>query len=102
MFEKARKEMIMKKFSRLSITTVAVVLPAGCGKASYNDNPNFIQRADITSKNAGGITVEHSTWGKKIAFRYADEHCESMGKVATYLGASQQYGPDVISTWRCE
>jgi hypothetical protein len=46
--------------------------------------------------------VEHSKWGKKIAFRFADEHCESLNKVATYMGASTQYGPDVISTWRCE
>ncbi|WKV91422.1 hypothetical protein [Halomonas sp. HAL1] len=76
----------------------------GCaiGPADYDDEPNGTQRAEIISKNENGITVEHSTWGKKIAFRFTDEHCASMVKVATYNGASTQYGPDVISTWRCE
>ena len=80
------------------------MLLSGCavGPAGYSAEPNRIQRADIVSKNPKGITVEHSTWGKKIAFRFADEHCGSLGKVAMYLGASAQYGPDVISTWRCE
>ena len=77
---------------------------SGCafGAANYNDNPNSIQRAEILSKNELGITIEHSSWGKKIAFRFADEHCNSMGKVAVYKGSSQQYGPDVISTWECK
>ncbi len=77
-------------------------LTACVGAASYNDKPNSIQRADIISKNKLGITIEHSTWGKKIAFRFADEHCASLGKVAVYKGASKQFGPDVISTWKCE
>jgi hypothetical protein len=72
------------------------------GPANYKDSPNGLQRAEIISKNIKGITVEHSDWGKKIAFRFADEHCTSLGKVATYLGSSSQYGPDVISTWHCE
>lgn len=77
---------------------------SGCafGPAGYNDEPNSIQRAEILSKNEHSITVEHSTWGKKIAFRYADQHCNSLGKTAVYMNSSQQYGPDVISTWRCE
>ena len=90
----------MKKYLMCSI----VMILSGCaaGPADYNDKPNGLQRADVVSKNPKGITVEHSTWGKKIAFRFADEHCASVGKVATYLGSSTQYGPDVISTWRCE
>jgi starvation-inducible outer membrane lipoprotein len=91
--------MQMRKFF---ILIVALLLTACVGPANYNDNPNSIQRADIVSKNEKGITVEHSTWGKKIAFRFADEHCKSLGKASVYLGASSQYGPDVISTWRCE
>lgn len=88
---------------KISSTLLFIFLVAGCaGPASYNDKPNGIQRAEIVSSNAKGITVEHSTWGKKIAFRFADEHCATMNKVATYQGASTQYGPDVISTWRCE
>jgi len=71
------------------------------GPANYKDNPNAIQRAEILSKNDYGITIEHSTWGKKIAFRFADEHCNSIGKTAVYQSTSQQYGPDVISTWKC-
>jgi hypothetical protein len=75
----------------------------GCiGPDSYIDQPNAIQRAEVLSKNDKSITIEHSTWGKKIAFRLADEHCRSLGKTAVYQGSSQQYGPDVISTWKCE
>ena len=87
-----------------STCILVALLMQGCaiGPANYDDEPNRIQRVDVISKNKNGITIEHSTWGKKIAFRYADEHCTEQGKVATYLGASEQYGPDVISTWRCE
>jgi hypothetical protein len=89
----------MKKCLMISIT----IILSGClGSANQTDQPNFFQRADVISKNTKGITVEHSTWGKKIAFRFADEHCGSLGKIATYMGASTQHGPDVISTWRCE
>lgn len=94
------------KFKNLFYSIIALqsmLIVSGCvGTADYNDEPNGVQRADIVSKNSKGITVEHSKWGKKIAFRFADEHCESLNKVATYMGASTQYGPDVISTWRCE
>ncbi len=90
----------MKKY--FYILSVATLMVGCAGPADYKGQPNALQRADIVSKNPKGITVEHSTWGKKIAFRFADEHCASVGKVATYLGASTQYGPDVISTWRCE
>ena len=87
---------------KLFIGVLLFLLLQGCvGPAGYNDDPNFVRRADILSKNKYGITIEHSTWGKKIAFRYADEHCAQQGKVATYLGASGQHGPDVISTWQC-
>jgi len=85
---------------------IAVLLPTfifGClGPASYDSSPNAIQRAEVLSKNEYSITIEHSTWGKKIAFRLADEHCKSLGKIAVYKGSSQQFGPDVISTWSCE
>jgi hypothetical protein len=90
----------MKKY--LTFAIVATLSGCAVGPADYKDKPNSIQRADVVSRNPKGITVEHSTWGKKIAFRFADEHCASVGKVATYLGSSTQYGPDVISTWRCE
>lgn len=90
--------------SRILIISLFAALTSGCavGPADYNDKPNGLQRAEVISKNLKGITIEHSTWGKKIAFRLADEHCATLNKVATYLGASSQYGPDVISTWRCE
>jgi starvation-inducible outer membrane lipoprotein len=93
-----------KKSIKTALIFACAIMLHGCaaGPANYDDKPNAIQRAEVVSKNSKGITVEHSTWGKKIAFRFADEHCATMGKVATYLGASTQYGPDVISTWRCE
>lgn len=75
-----------------------IVFLTGCGAAGYNDIPNAIQRADILSKNKHGITVEHSKWGKKIAFRFADEHCVSLGKVAVFQSTDKQAGPDNIST----
>lgn len=86
------------------VSAFLLLLVSGCalGPADYNDEPNSIQRAEILSKNDLSITVEHSTWGKKIAFRFADEHCKSFGKTAVYIGSSQQAGPDVISTWRCK
>lgn len=81
-----------------------VILFSGCaaGPADYDDEPTWIQRADTINKNNLGITIEHSNFGKKIAFRLADEHCATMGKLAVYQGASAQYGPDVISTWVCQ
>ena len=86
----------------ISMSILAVIFFSGCGPANYNDTPNAIQRADIMSKNKYGITISHSTWGKKIAFRLADEHCSSFNKVAVYKSTAQQYGPDVISSWDCK
>src|SRR5687767_8681327 len=85
-----------------SVILFLIVSLVGCGPANYHSKPNSIQRAEILSKNELSITVEHSSWGKKIAFRFADEHCNSLGKTAVYKGSSQQFGPDVISTWSCE
>jgi len=90
------------RIAAFACASLFVTLGCAVGPASYNDEPNSIQRAEILSKNDRSITVEHSTWGKKIAFRYADEHCLALGKTAVYMGSSRQYGPDVISTWRCE
>ena len=98
--EKVKKH--KKSLGSIMVVLIAFMASGCAGPARYNDEPNGIQRAEIISKNQKGITIEHSTWGKKIAFRFADEHCASVGKVATYFGASTQYGPDVISTWRCE
>lgn len=89
-----------KKF--ILLVLLILVTFSGCGAASYNDEPNSIQRAKILSKNNKSITVEHSTWGKPIAFRFADEHCASLGKAAVLMSSQQQYGPDVFTTWRCE
>ena len=88
--------------ANISVLISIILILAGCGTANYGDEPNSIQRAEVLSKNKLGISIEHSSWGKKIAFRLADEHCEKFGKIAVYKGASQQYGPDVISTWECE
>jgi len=98
--ETAMKGNKMNKLGIAASLGAALAL-AGCA-SDGSGSPNLIQRADVLSKNPNSITIEHSDWGKKIAFRLADEHCALTGKVATYQGASKQYGPDVISTWRCE
>lgn len=83
----------------LALALVAVL--TGCA-ASRDSAPNMIQRAKVLSQNKNGITVEHSEWGKPIAFRMADEHCDKLNKSATYLGGTTQMGPNMASTWRCE
>jgi len=87
---------------RLFLFTTIFLSGCAAGPADYDDEPTWIQRADIINKNNLGITIEHSNFGKKIAFRLSDEHCATMGKLAVYQGASTQYGPDVISTWVCQ
>jgi hypothetical protein len=87
---------------KLLILLPVLLLSSCLGPASYNDSPNFLQRVDVLSKNEKSITIEHSDWGKKIAFRMAQEHADSLGKAAVYKGSSQQTGPDVISTWVLE
>ena len=86
----------------LTLSTLLVTLNSCIGPAKPNAQPNPIQRAKILDKNELSITIEHSDWGKPIAFRLAREHCESLGKMAVYQSSSRQYGPDVISTWRCQ
>lgn len=82
---------------------VAACLLTGCaGPADRNGQPNKLQRAKVLSQNSAGIVIEHSEWGKPIAFRLADEHCAALSKVAIYRGGTMQIGPDMMSTWRCE
>lgn len=86
---------------RIIFISILSLVITGCA-ASSDDKPNMFQRADVISKNNKSVAVQHSKWGNKIAFRLAEEHCASMDKVAVHMGTSQQFGPDVISTWRCE
>jgi hypothetical protein len=95
------EELFMESHMRLLIIGITLITLTACGAASRDSEPNALQRATILSKNKAGITIEHSTWGKPIAFRYADEHCESHGKLAIYRGATGQTGPDIISSWQC-
>ena len=90
----------MKRF--LIVLGLVLTLPACVGPANKNDKPNGIQRASILSAGKKSITIEHSQWGKPIAFGMAEKHCDNSGKEAVYQGASQQYGPDAISSWICE
>ena len=87
---------------KISTIVLATTLLFGCAAGPADYDPNWIQRADIVAKNKLSITIEHSNFGKKIAFRLADEHCASIGKLAVYKGASTQAGADVISTWACQ
>ena len=36
------------------------------------------------------------------AFTSLDERCSLMGKTAVYKGTSEQFAPEIISTWSCE
>lgn len=87
-------------FSGCLVLTGCLFLTA-CA-ASRDAEPNAIQRAKVLSKNEASIVVEHSEWGKPIAFRMADEHCASFKKSAVYRGGVMQLGPDMTSSWRCE
>ena len=88
---------------RAVLVLIAVFVLAGCaGPAERTAQPNMLQRAKVLSQNSFGIVVEHSEWGKPIAFRLADQHCASLSKVASYRGGVMQIGPDMTSTWRCE
>jgi hypothetical protein len=92
-------------FMRVSLAIIisSTIVLVGCvGSASRDSEPNFIQRANVLSKNEYGITIEHSEWGKPIAFRLADEHCASMKKAAVYRGGIMQIGPDMTSSWHCD
>ncbi len=92
----------MNKKNKSLLVMVSMLFFSGCGPAKYADTPNSIQRAEVLSKNKYGITVEHSKWGKKIAFRFADEHCATIDKVAVFQSTGKQYGPDNISSWKCK
>jgi len=89
--------------SIIASVAFAVFALSGCvGPAERDAEPNAIQRAKVLSKNDFGITIEHSEWGKPIAFRIADEHCATFKKAAIYRGGVMQIGPDMTSSWRCE
>lgn len=92
----------MRVLNLVVVVSAAVLTGCVAGPADRNAQPNGIQRAKVLSQNSAGITIEHSEWGKPIAFRLADEHCAGLKKVATYRGGTMQIGPDMSSTWRCE
>lgn len=88
---------------RSILTLFFITLLSSCvGPAKYSDSPNLIQRAEVLSENKSGITIQHSKWGNKIAFRLADEHCNTLNATAAFSGSYQQLGPDIISSWKCE
>lgn len=91
----------MIKFSFV-ILFILTFLSACVGPAKRDSTPNALQRASVLSQNEMGITIEHSEWGKPIAFRMADEHCATFKKSAVYRGGVIQLGPDMTSSWRCE
>ena len=92
--------LVMKNLSLLLILGITSFLfITGC---QTTNEGNLIQRAYILDKNEKSITIEHSKLGKTIAFQKAREWADSLGKIAVYKSSSQQYGPDVISTWSIE
>ena len=90
----------MKKL--LSVLVIISFVFIGCGPANQNAKPNSVQKAKILSQNKYSITIGHSTWGKPIAFRRAEEHCAKLGKVAEHMGGTKQPGWDIVSTWQCK
>jgi hypothetical protein len=94
----------MQKIVRFVGGLGVVLVVAGCaiGPADRNAQPTAVQRVNILSQNAKGIVITHSQWGKPIAFRLADDHCESLNKAAMYRGGTMQLGPDMVSSWYCE
>lgn len=86
---------------KLSTIVLCGFVLSGCA-SSRTSEPNLLQRAKVLSQNEYGITIEHSEWGKAIAFRLADDHCGAMKKASFYRGGTMQTGPDMMSTWRCE
>lgn len=92
----------MRKIQSAIALIFGIALSGCVGMAARNSEPNMIQRASVLSANELGVTIEHSEWGKKIAFRLADEHCANYKKAAVYRGGVMQIGPDITSSWRCE
>lgn len=66
---------------RIIIISIISIFIVGCA-ASYDDNPNVIQRADVVAKNSKSIAVQHSTWGNKIAFTRNIHEAEVKTKIA--------------------
>ena len=64
---------------RLLLLTAIFLSGCAAGPAEYDDDPNWIQRADVINKNKLGITIEHSSFGKKIAL--------DNGNTAIFLGS---------------
>ena len=92
-----------QKMKKPIVSMLILTVVAGClGPAGKSSSPNMIQRANILSSGSKSITIEHSQWGKPIAFGMAEKHCGQMGKEAVYGGGTKQSGPDLISTWSCE
>jgi hypothetical protein len=86
----------------MMVVAMGVALAGCAGPADRNAQPNAIQRAKVLSSNDASITIEHSEWGRPIAFRLAEEHCAKAKKSAVYRGGVMQMGHDMTSTWRCE
>lgn len=88
--------------ARALILAAALALSA-CASGPTPDGPkaNPLARAKILSANEKSIAIEHSNWGKSIAFRWAADHCAKFGKAAVPIGATQEL-VNTVSTWRCE
>ena len=87
---------------KLTLLLVSVIfILTGCGAAEYNGKPYAERRAVILSKNQSVILIEYNYWGKNLALRFANQHCNSMGKKAVLEGTSKQYSPYIVSNWKC-
>lgn len=71
------------------------------GPTPSSPKSNVIARAKILSQNEISITIHHSDRGKATAFKWAEEHCRSLGKIALYTAGAPDFGPNTTSTWQC-
>lgn len=78
---------------------VVGTMPAAGPDKLPRSNP--IARAKIMSQNELSITIRHSKFGEKTAYRWAEAHCAKLGRLAVPVNSAGRIG-DVTTTWRCE
>lgn len=85
----------------IGVTGALALTACASGPTASSGSSNPLARARILSQNELGITITHSRLGNTTAFKWADEHCRTVGKLAVYLGGTPELA-DTISTWRCQ
>lgn len=89
---------------RIALVAVAALVLSGCasGPTAQSGRSNPLARASILSQNERSITIRHSNWGQGTAFKWAEEHCASLGKAAVPSNANTGFGTATTTTWLCQ